>query len=116
MYYSDDHDHEHHMPFFLKAIILAAAGIFAIIGVIGLVLPIIPGILFLALAALLLSRVSSRFRFHLNNYEGWNKFNDYFRSISYLSIGRKIKLTVWLQARSLLNLLEAGIRSVFRRR
>ena len=114
MYYSDDH--EHHMPFFLKAIILAAAGIFAIIGVIGLVLPIIPGILFLALAALLLSRVSSRFRFYLNNHEGWNKLKDHFQSISCLSIGRQIKLTIWLLARSILNLVEAAIRSVNRRR
>ena len=42
MDYSDETPQK---PFFLKAIILAFVGLFVIIGVIGLVLPIIPGIL-----------------------------------------------------------------------
>lgn len=45
-----------------KMIYTALAGVFIVIGVIGLVVPVIPGILFIIGAVLLLSQVSSRVR------------------------------------------------------
>ncbi len=88
------------MPVLLKTIILGFVGLFVVIGLIGLVLPIIPGILFLALAAWLLTKVSSRFAFHLEQNHHWIRFKRYLRSISFLSIGQQLKLTVLMIARS----------------
>ncbi len=45
----------------LRVLYAIAAGICLLFGVIGLVLPIIPGIVFLAIGAMLLGKVSSRF-------------------------------------------------------
>ena len=49
-----------------KALALVLVVILIIIGLAGLVLPIIPGILFLVLAAQLLAKVSSRFGRYLD--------------------------------------------------
>ncbi len=107
MNYSNEH--EHHMPLYLKAIILAVVGLFLIIGVIGLILPIIPGILFLALAALLLAKVSSRFSYYLSNNATWNRFKRYFQSVGFLSIAQQIKLSFLIVARSVVSAVEAGM-------
>jgi|TARA_B100000959_G_scaffold68644_1_gene72709 hypothetical protein len=97
------------MPLYLKAIILAVVGLFLIIGVIGLILPIIPGILFLALAALLLAKVSSRFSYYLSNNATWNRFKRYFQSVGFLSIAQQIKLSFLIVARSVVSAVEAGM-------
>ncbi len=106
-----NHSDEHalHMPLFIKAIILVVVGIFLVIGIIGLILPIIPGILFLALAALLLAKVSSRFAFHLNNNLTWLRLKRYWRSVSFLSVAQQVKLTLWMVARSIVNAIDTGL-------
>lgn len=98
------------MPVFVKALLLIVVAGFTVLGLIGLVLPIIPGVVFLALAALLLSRVSSRFHFHLNNSATWSKLKRHWRSIRYLSLGQQVRLSFWLTARSMLN----GMASLFK--
>ena len=98
------------IPFFLKAAILVFVGLFLVIGLIGLILPIIPGILFLALAAWLMTKVSSRFAFHLENHPGWMRLKNYWRSISLLSVAQKVKLTVLLVVRSVVDGVANAIR------
>ena len=49
------------LPMLYKGACLVLVGLLTLLGILGLILPIIPGILFLFLAALLLAKVSSRF-------------------------------------------------------
>ena len=107
MTHSDDHAQQ--MPFFLKALILVVVGIFLAIGLIGLILPIIPGILFLALAAFLLAKISSRFAFFLHNNASWIRLKRYLHSVSFLSIAQQIKLSLWVAARAMVKAIESGI-------
>jgi len=107
MNYPDEHAGE--LPFFIKALLIFVVGLFVIIGLIGLILPIIPGILFLALAALLMSKVSSRFAFFLEHNDSWNKIRRYWRSISFLSIAQQLKLTALVVARSVVDAVDALI-------
>jgi uncharacterized membrane protein YbaN (DUF454 family) len=103
-------DHSsHHMPFYLKALILVCVGIFLVIGLIGLILPIIPGILFLALAALLLAKISSRFAYYLNNNSSWQRMRRYWRSMSFLSVAQQVKLSFWFAARSLVSGIDSAV-------
>jgi len=91
------------MPILLKVVLLGFIGLFVMIGLIDLILPIIPGILFLALAAWLLTKVSSRFAFHLNQNTSWNRMKRFLRSSSFLSIGQQVKLTLLVAARSVVD-------------
>ncbi|MEQ8955217.1 MAG: DUF454 family protein [Gammaproteobacteria bacterium] len=91
------------MPALLKAMVLVLVGLFVLIGLVGLVLPIIPGILFLALAAWLLARVSSRFAFHLEQHPVWRRLRRYRRSTSYLSLTQQLKLSLLLLCRAAVN-------------
>ena len=88
-------------PFLLKAVVLGLVAVFAVIGVIGLVLPIIPGILFLGLAALLLARVSRRFADYLEAQPLWQKARRRWHSTRTLSPLERIKLSAWYAASSL---------------
>lgn len=54
------------MTLIKRSLLTVAAAAAVFIGVLGLIIPVIPGILFLALAALLLASVSRRFRAHLH--------------------------------------------------
>lgn len=80
------------LPFPIKAAALLVVGLFFTIGIIGLVLPIIPGIIFLALAALMLSKVSSRFAFFLDQQPLWHKLKKRWRSLGLLPVSQKVKL------------------------
>ena len=113
MNYSDEPSHN--MPFPLKALLLVVIGVFAVLGVIGLILPIIPGILFLALAALLLAKVSSRFAFHLDNHSAWIKLKRYWRSIGFLSLSQKLKLSLLVAARGIVDGLDTGVQFLRRK-
>ena len=107
MNYSDDNTHQ--IPFIYKALVMIVVAIFVVIGLIGLILPIIPGILFLFLAAFLLSRISSRFAYFLNNNTAWIRLMRYWRSVNFLSIAQRVRLSFWVLARTVVNGIESGI-------
>ena len=100
-------DHEKNdIPFPLKLIGLAVVGLFVFIGIIGLILPIIPGILFLALAAFVMAKISDRFAFYLDDHPIWQKLKRQWRSVRVLSIVEKVKLTGLYVARGLIEGLD----------
>lgn len=99
---------QHHVatPFMgllARGILAAVVGLFLIIGVIGLVLPIIPGVLFLGLAALLLARLSSRFADYLHGHPRYRRWHRLQRRSAGLNWYQRCKLGVLLAARSVLN-------------
>ncbi|MFK7865503.1 MAG: DUF454 family protein [Pseudohongiellaceae bacterium] len=93
--------------FIRKAILITLTGICLVLGVIGLVLPIIPGILFLFLAACFLAKLSSRFanRFNQNRFaRKWKNRGDAFKQ---LSAGERIKLSFLYTAKSIVDSVDS---------
>lgn len=100
------------IPMPLKMIGLAVVALFVFIGLIGLILPIIPGILFLALAAFLMAKLSSRFAFYLDNQPLWQKLQRQWRSMRVLTIAEKTKLMGLYLVRASVNGVEGLIKTL----
>ncbi len=114
MNYSEEHSTE--LPFLMKAVLMLIVGVFVIIGLIGLILPIIPGILFLGLAAWLMTKVSSRFSFHLEQNATWLKLKRFWRSTSFLSLTQQVKLSFLVAARSFVDAIDSLVDFISRKK
>ena len=79
-----------------------------LLGVIGLILPVIPGILFLFLALLLLTRVSRRAAAWAESHHWFNHHNRLWQRAGRLSLADRLRLGLLIAARSLLQ----GLRSL----
>ena len=94
---------------------LVAAGVIAVcllIGVAGLILPLIPGLLFLGLAAVVAAKLSPRFAQLLRQNETLRGYLDRTEGFGSLALGQKLKLSVLLLAKALIDgvaLLVAGV-------
>lgn len=90
-----------------KTVLIAVIGICLILGVIGLVLPVIPGILFLFIGAMLLSKLSTRFASYLKQNtwaQKWQKKGDSFQR---MNNGHRLKLSFLMAAKSLVDSMES---------
>ncbi len=92
----------------IKVLYVLAAVLFLVLGVVGLIMPIIPGVLFLAGALLLLGKVSRRFRV-------WTRRHPVARSmrLRMASLGRvgwldRAKLVGWMT----LEMMVSGVRGI----
>jgi len=94
------------MPIWRKAVILILVVVFTFAGLIGLVLPIIPGILFLGLAALLLARISKRFASKLHRSGHWRRWKRWRLYGAHLSAPDKCRLALLLACRKLVCALQ----------
>lgn len=77
--------------------------ILALIGIAGLILPIIPGLVFLLLAVYVLTRVSRRVARYAHQQPWYTGSMDKMQSLSPLSLAERAKLCALLAARSLLH-------------
>jgi len=100
------------MPLLFKGACLALVGLLTLIGLVGLILPIIPGILFLFLAALLLSKVSSRFENVLDRNENVKDWRRRWDSTNALPFAKRIKLSLLLVAKAIVNGVETAVNSL----
>lgn len=100
------------IPFPLKLIGLAVVALFAFIGVVGLILPIIPGILFLALAAFIMAKLSSRFAYFLDDQPIWQRLKRQWHSTRVLTVVEKTKLMALYIARSAIDGVDNLIRAI----
>lgn len=100
------------MPFIFKAMCIAVIAICVVIGLVGLILPIIPGVLFLFVAALLLAKISPRFETILKSTSVLGRVRKFRRSIMVLSVPQRLKLSFWIMARTIVNTVESGIKLV----
>lgn len=100
------------MPIVFKGLCLILVGIFVVLGLVGLVLPIIPGILFLFLAALLLAKVSSRFDALLNRNSEMRYWRRRWDTTNKLPMLQRLKLSFWVAARAVVNGVEAAVNSL----
>ncbi len=83
-----------------------------LLGIIGLILPIIPGLLFLFLAVLVLTRVSRRAANMAHNHSGFNRHMRKWNQVGKLSIAQRMKLGLLVAAKSTINGIEYAISSV----
>ena len=86
---------------FTRALILFAAGICLLLGVVGIVLPVIPGILFLVLAIWLIARISTRTANYLNSHPQWQRQQRFWDRARHLSLSQRAQLGFWLAGRML---------------
>lgn len=94
---------------------LIAAGVIAVcllLGVAGLILPLIPGLLFLGLAAIVAAKVSPRFAETLRQNDTLRSYLDRTEGFGALPLDQKLKLAGLLILKALIDgvaLLVAGI-------
>lgn len=94
-----------------SAYLVIIAGL-AVLGLIGLVLPIIPGLLFLFLAVLLLTRISARFNAMAGGHAGFRHLRRRWYAMNMLQVRDRIKLGFWYCARATIRGAEAGANAV----
>lgn len=83
----------------IKTFAWFVAGLAALtLGIVGLVVPIIPGVLFLILAAFCLSAPFPGVRTRLNQHPLARRYADRWRRTAGLGWGDRIKLMVWSTA------------------
>lgn len=104
------------MPLLFKGACLVLVGLLTLVGLVGLILPIIPGILFLFLAALLLAKVSSRFDALLHRNENMKAWRHRWDTTNALPFLQRIKLSLLLVARAVVNGVEAAVDSLSKAR
>ena len=76
--------------------------ILAVIGIAGLILPIIPGLVFLLLAVFVLTRVSRRAARYAHQQAWYTSSLEHVQRLSPLSLGERVRLGALLAARSIL--------------
>ena len=79
---------------------------FLLIGLAGLILPVIPGIVFLLLAVYVLTRISRRAAAYAHNQPWINRHMRHLNAANSLSVGERCKLGFLVMARSLVNGIE----------
>lgn len=102
------------LPFYAKVIALVMIAGFVMLGIIGLILPVIPGVLFLFLAALLLTRVSRRASSYAHNQPWFRKHLYSWQASAGLSWGQRARLSFWVVTKVVVHGIGAGISFVNR--
>lgn len=100
------------MTMLFKGACLVMVGLLTLVGLAGLILPIIPGILFLFLAALLLAKVSSRFDALLHRNENMKAWRRRWNASNSLPLLQRVKLSCLLVARAVVNGVETAVNSL----
>lgn len=93
------------LPLIVKAFSLILIAACLILGVIGVLLPVIPGVLFFFIAALLCTRVSSR-AFHYAHRNAWyrRQLDSWHRS-NQLPVFSRVKLATLVAIRSVVDVI-----------
>ena len=88
----------------IRTVFLSALGVFLLLlGFIGLVVPLIPGVVFLAAAGCCFATLSPRFRSRLERYPVWQGFSRRWQASRHLPVLRRAKLAFWLSAEAAMN-------------
>ncbi len=85
-----------------SALILAAVA-FTLLGLIGLLIPVLPGFLFLILAMVCVSALSPRFERKLARHPAWRGWRLRWRESRGLPLYQRVQLAFWLSAEAMMN-------------
>lgn len=77
---------------------LTLAVVFTVLGLVGLLVPVLPGVLFLALAALCVSAASDRVHRRLLRHRGYSRWRRHWDASASLPVLQRCKLAFWLSA------------------
>ena len=91
------------LPWGYKLLCLALIIVFTVIGLVGLILPIIPGIIFLFLAAWLVTRISRRGAAYIHGQRWFNEHARPIRAAGKLSFADNMRLFLLVSARALVS-------------
>jgi uncharacterized membrane protein YbaN (DUF454 family) len=97
------------LPLYAKIIASVLIAGFVLLGLIGLILPVIPGLLFLFLAVLLATRMSRRVSSVAHNHPWFREHLRTWRASGSLSASNRTKLAFLLTARTLLGIVRGGV-------
>ena len=81
-----------------RAAILTLATLFGVLGLIGLVIPILPGVLFLGVALICAASALPQLHHRLNRYPAWRDWHLRWRAGAQLPLTQRLKLGFWLLA------------------
>ncbi len=82
-----------------RTVLLAGLGaVLVLLGLIGLVLPLMPGVVFLLAAGCCFAALSPGIRTHLERYPAWRGFNRRWHASRGLPLLRRTQLAFWLAA------------------
>ena len=87
------------------ALILATIA-FTLLGLVGLLIPILPGFLFLILALVCVSALSPRFERRLARHPAWRGWRLRWRQSRGLPLYRRVQLAFWLSAEAVMQSFE----------
>ena len=88
-----------------RAALMCLGGLLTVLGLIGLVIPILPGVLFLILAAVCFSATSPKFQARLERHPAWRGWRLRWRESRGLPLIRRLQLAFWLTAEATTNAL-----------
>jgi uncharacterized membrane protein YbaN (DUF454 family) len=91
------------MPLVYKVAMIGIIAVCLVLGVIGLILPIIPGLLFLGLAVMLAGKLSKRVARWARGIPVFNTWSNRRHAVAGLSALQRLKLAFWVSARYTLN-------------
>jgi uncharacterized membrane protein YbaN (DUF454 family) len=94
------------IPFVYKVALSVLIVAFLLIGLIGLILPIIPGILFLVLAVFLMTRVSRRAATFAHSQPWFHRHMGQLNASSHLSVADRLKFGFLIAARGTISALK----------
>lgn len=100
------------MHWLTKSFFLVIIALLVVLGVVGLVLPIIPGLVFLFLAVLLLTRISTRFNSMAGGHAGFRHLRRRWQAMNMLRVTDRIKLGFWYSAGAAIRGAESGVQFV----
>lgn len=97
------------MSWFTKSFYLVLTGCFLVLGVVGLVLPIIPGLVFLFLAVLVLTKVSTRFNAFAGGLTWFRHMRRRWHTLQLLKATDRLRLGFWYCAAATVRAIEASV-------
>lgn len=97
------------MSWFTKSFYLVLTACFLVLGVVGLVLPVIPGLVFLFLAVLVLTKVSTRFNALAGGHAWFRQMRRRWHTLQLLKVTDRLKLGFWYCAAATVRGIEAGV-------
>lgn len=101
---------------FVSKLLLAVLALICLaVGLLGLVLPLIPGLLFLLLAALCIARLSPALEARVKGLPGARAWSGHSDHLSGLSVADKCRYGFWMTLKVVVDTLERGWRAAGRR-
>jgi uncharacterized membrane protein YbaN (DUF454 family) len=86
-----------------RAVLFGLGAVLVPLGLIGLVVPILPGVLFLAAAAFCFAATSPKLTARMQRHPAWRGWRLRWRESRGLPLFRRVQLAFWLTAEAVMN-------------